>query len=386
MLRLTARLSGLLLILVALGLAGAMALGQQDAAAMIWSLRDATRESPPMLQFYDPRWGGVVHLPLSTQMVTLGVWSRDGAQIAYYGFDGRGYTLWTFAPQSGTETQLRSALRSASPLTWSPDGARLAYLSDADRSQPRRICVIDLRVPESEDCFAPFNVWTMQWLHGADGVHGAGGTNDGTIYYEVDTGVGRVPYVLDLASGRTLALDISLMALDYDKGVRWSGDGQYSVYVEPDASFQDKQFVVSAWPPFDFSADGPLTPRQSWTIVPPPLRASSWLTAHLSDRQPYLIAAQLTAQDGGLLHLIDLRDGHTLGQIASPVDTRSDLDYVTWEADAFTLYTYVTQADGARVLTIQRYRIDLNADPPMTQLSVQQMPLPLLDRGNHWRP
>lgn len=381
MLRLAAVLSGLLLIGVAVALAGALRIGQQDSAPMIWSLRDARQESPPALQFYDPRRDSVVHLPLSTQMVTLGVWSRDSAQVAYYGFDGRGYTLWTFAPASGTETPLRSALRSASPLAWSPDDTRLAYLSDADRSQSRRICVLTLRAPQAEDCFAPFNVWAMRWLHGADGVHGVNGE---TIYYEVDTGAGRVPYLLDLASGRTLALDFSLMALDYNQQVRWSGDGQYSVYVEPDAFDQDGQFVVSAWPPFDFSANDPLTPRQSWTIVPPPLRAPSWLTAHLSDQQPYFIGAQLTARDGGLLHLIDLRAGRTLGQVE--IEPGDSLGYVAWDLDVFTLYVYTTQADGTPALQALRYRIDRHADPPLTPVSAQQMPLPPLERGVHWRP
>src|SRR5258706_14145871 len=116
------------------------------AAAVVWSLAGASNAQQP-LKLALPGVPPTVDQILSLKRAGSPEISPDGRWVAYTvretNWDDNAYDtqIWLADATTGATRQLTNAKKSSQSPAWSPDGARLAFISD--RTDKRQIYVIN---------------------------------------------------------------------------------------------------------------------------------------------------------------------------------------------------------------------------------------------------
>ncbi|MBI2185700.1 MAG: PD40 domain-containing protein [Acidobacteria bacterium] len=167
--------------------------------------------------------------------------SPDGRFIAYdvpEGEAGSPLDIFLLATDGSQEAVLRNPANDSFPL-WSPDGSRLAFLSDRTGSNALWTVPIRDGRPNAPASLVRSNVGSMTPL---------GLTRSGTFYYYSSTGGLRNLYVTDLDSAQVTKTPVAMTErlVNVNVGPTWSRDGEHLAYYSFRDSFDSNATRLTA--------------------------------------------------------------------------------------------------------------------------------------------
>ena len=171
-------------------------------------------------------------------------WSPDGRRLAFLSDRGGRTQIWTIEPERGEAKALTSLPDGAGPFTWSPDGRRLALLlpdgaADPEKKKPegRPVSIDAGLAPPALHIFLADAIdgSCVQLTRGGFSVEAIGFSPDGKRIAYSARPSSRVPdlfnsdlYVLDIESGRTRTL---VVRPGPDTSPQWSPDGTRIAFI-----------------------------------------------------------------------------------------------------------------------------------------------------------